>query len=406
MTHTRKWRSLYGRLLPAAALAALAPFATPAMAQRPVAKPLIIDAHADVPDPLDHPERTTTIDAGTQVDLDKLRAGGVAAVFLSVHAPKGPPTPAGHQAERATADAKLKAIREIALRHPDKAAIAKSAADIRRIAADGKVAIVLGVLNGSPYAQDTDAVRKLRDQGVRVLGFVHAGNNELADSSRPLARDVPGANGGLSALGRQWVTDANRYGVTLDVSQLTTQALLQTVALSTAPVLASHSGVRSVIDNPRNLTDEELHAVANKGGAVCIVAFSLYLISEPPANAQAMQAAMARYGGLKNGYEGLTPAQREALYAELNRVASKATVDQYLDSVDRAVKTIGVDHVCLSTDFNHGVTGLIGWKDESETGNVTAALRKRGYTDEEIGKLWSGNVLRVLTAVEHVGSAQ
>ncbi|WP_161626298.1 dipeptidase [Sphingobium baderi] len=400
MFHRRRM-SARGPLLPLLACTTLAWAAAPGLAQAPATQPLVLDAHADIPNPLDHPERTaTTIDAGTEVDIDKLRAGGVGAIILSIHAPKRAPTPQEHRIEREIADAKLKAIREIATRHPDKAAIALTAADVRGIAASGRVAIVLSVLNGSPYAQDADAVRALHDQGVRVIGFVHAGNNELADSSRPFARDVPGANGGLSPLGKQWVADANRHGVVLDVSQLTTQALLQTVALSKTPVLATHSGVRALVDSPRNLTEEELKAVADTGGAVCVVAFSSYLINPTPDQQQQLQAVIARHGGLKNGYEGLSVAQREALYADLAKLGFKATVDQYLDSVDHAVKAVGIDHVCLSTDFNHGSTGLIGWEDEGQTGNVTAALRKRGYSEADIGKLWSGNVLRVLEAAE------
>ncbi|WP_162986892.1 dipeptidase [Sphingomonas paeninsulae] len=390
-------RYIFAMQLSLICVAAIAASAVPAVAGSQPSKILVLDAHADVPDPLEHPDRKGTIDAGTEVDIDKLRAGGVGAIFLSIHAPRNAPTPEGHRIERNTADAKLKAIREIASRHPDKAAIALTPTDITKIAASGRVAIVLTVLNGSPYAQDKDAVRSLANLGVRVIGFVHAGNNELADSSRPFARDIPGANHGISALGRQWIKDANRYGVVLDVSQLTTQGLLQTVQLSKAPVLATHSGVRSVVDNIRNLTNEELQAVAGRGGAVCIVAFSNYLIAS---SAEKLQEVLDRYGVLKNGYEGLTVAKREALYAELNRVAPKATIDQYLDSVDRAVKTIGIDHVCLSTDFNHGVTGLIGWEDESKTGNITAALQRRGYTHGDIAKLWSGNVLRVLSETQ------
>lgn len=385
-----------GKLLSSALLAGTLMVA-PASAA-PADRPLIIDAHADVPNPLEHADRTATIDAGSEVDIDKLRAGGVGAVFLSVHAPKAPRTPEGHKVERAIADAKLAAIKEIAARHPDKAALATSADDIRRIAESGRTAIVLSVLGASAFETDPDAVQKLYDAGVRVLGFVHAGNNGLADSSRPFAHDTPGENGGLSALGRQWVGDANRAGVVLDVSQLSTAALLQTTSLTRAPVLATHSGVRALVDNARNLTDEELKAVAKTGGATCIVAFSSYLMNPTPAQQAALQATLDRYGGLKNGYEGLTTERRLALYAELKTVVPKASLDQYVDSIDHAVKVAGIEHVCLSTDFNHGNTGLDGWQDESETGNVTQVLRRRGYSEADIALIWSGNVLRVMAA--------
>jgi len=365
---------------------------------------IVLDAHADVPNPLDHPDAATTIDAGTQVDLDKLRAGGVDAIFLSVHAPQGPRTPEATALARRIADAKLAAIQAIADRHPDQAAFARSAADIRRIVGSGRTAIAASMLNATPLGGDPHALRDFAGRGVLMLGFTHAGNNDYADSSRPFAHDKPGENGGLSALGRETVSEANRLGVLLDVSQLSTPALLQLTALTRAPVIASHSGVRTKVDNVRNLTDAELDAVARTGGAVCIVAYSPYLHNFTQAEQAPTKAVLARYGGLKNGYESLSPAQKEAFYKELEQAAPRASLDDYVDSIDYAVKRIGIDHVCLSTDFNHGFAAINGWTDESEAPNVTAALLRRGYDEQAIDKLWSGNLLRVLADAEAAGA--
>ena len=360
---------------------------------------LVIDAHADVYNPLEYPDQTTTIDAGSEVDIDKLRQGGVDAVFLSVHAPQEENDVGGREKERRVAEAKLAAIKDIAARHPDKAALAKTPADVRKIAASGRTAILISLLNGAPYSQDKNAVQYLYDQGVRMIGFVHMGNNELADSSRPFGRQKTGENGGLSSLGKQWVADANRLGIVLDVSQLSTQSLMQTVALSKAPVIASHSGIRSVVDTSRNLTDQELDAVAKSGGAVCVVAFSAYLAkSLPPGTDIARITSLAQT--FSNGYEGMTVEHRKEVYAELNRLMPRASVEQYIDNIDAAVKRIGVDHVCISSDFNHGVTGINGWRNEGEAPNVTAALLKRGYSSQDIDKLWGGNVLRVMAKVQ------
>lgn len=367
---------------------------------------IVIDAHADVANPLDHPGALDTIDEGSQSDLAKLRAGGVDAIFLSVHAPQQPRTAEGLATSKAIADAKLAAIHAIADRHPDQAEFARTAADIRRITALGKIAIAASMLNASPLGRDPSALADYAKRGVSMIGFTHAGNNDFADSSRPFARDRTGENGGLSALGRATVAEANRLGILLDVSQLSTAALLQTTQLTKAPVIASHSGVRAQVDDPRNLADAELDAVKRTDGAVCIVSYSGYLRNFTEAERAPTKAVLARYGGLKNGYEGLTPQQKEAFYKELEQVAPRASLDDYVDSIDYVVKRIGIDHVCLSTDFNHGFAAVKGWTDESETPNVTAALLRRGYDEGTIEALWSGNLLRVLAKAESLASAK
>lgn len=392
-----------GKALRAAAILALA-WATTAQAAPDVAaihrRAIVIDAHADVDNPLEHPATDHTIDAGSQVDLEKLRTGGVDVIFLSAHAPQGPRTPQGVVAARAIAEAKLAAIKDIAARHPREAEFAASAADIQRIVASGKVAIAAGILNATPLGGDPAVLKSFVDRGVTILGFNHAGNNDYADSDRPFAHDTPGENKGLSPLGRRTVAEANRLGVLLDVSQLSTAALLQVTALSKAPVIASHSGIHAKVDNTRNLTDAELDAVKNTGGAVCIVSYSAYLRNFTDAEKAPSKAIIDRYGGLKNGYEGMSPETKAAFYRDLREAIPRASMDDYLDSIDYAVKRLGIDHVCLSTDFNHGFNAVLGWTDESETPNVTAALVRRGYDEAAIDKLWGGNVLRILAQAE------
>ncbi|MDB5714483.1 MAG: hypothetical protein JWO15_1880 [Sphingomonadales bacterium] len=386
------------------AVTALTPLraASPPDASHVHRRALVIDAHADVLSPIDHPGRLGTIDAGTQIDLAKLRSGGVDVIFLSVHAPQQPRTAEGLATSRAVADAKLAAIRAIAEKHPNEAGFARTAADIPRITASGRVAIVASMLNASPLGTDPRALADYAARGISIIGFTHAGNNDFADSSRPFGQDKIGENGGLSPLGRATVAEANRLGLLLDVSQLSTPALLQTVQLSKAPVIASHSGVRAKVDTPRNLSDAELDAVARAGGAVCIVSYSAYLRAFTEEEQAPTKALLARFGGLKNGYEGLTPEQKDAFYRELEQVSPRASLDDYIDSIDYATKRIGIDHVCLSTDFNHGFAAVQGWTDEGEAPNVTAALLRRGYDEKAIDKLWGGNVLRVLAQAEAV----
>jgi membrane dipeptidase len=235
--------------------------------------------------------------------------------------------------------------------------------------------------------------------GVRTFGFTHAGNNDFADSSRPIGDDKPGEHGGLSPIGREAVDRLNKLGVIIDVSQLTPQGVLQTIKLSKAPVVATHSAIKALVDSPRNLSDLELDAIKSTGGVVHIVAFSYYL-KAPPLDLHKKYRELA--GRYKQDTRDLTKEQDDQLHRELYALAPKdATVSDLVNAIDYAVKRIGIDHVGISSDFNHG-GGVIGWKDESEALNVTKELVRRGYAEDQIAKLWGGNFLRVFREVEAV----
>lgn len=389
-------------LLGRTALLALgvAAFSAPALAQSDAdihRKAVVIDAHVDVPATASV-KPGTTIDTGTQIDAAKLRAGGVDVIFPSVFVEQSVRTSEGYAAARREADAKLAAIAAISAQHADEFAFAVSADAIEAAVRQGKTAIVPSLLNAYVFGTDPEALKAFYDGGVRVVGLVHAGNNDFADSSRPHPRDKPNEHGGLSAAGKRVVTLANDLGVLIDVSQLTTDGLVQTLELSRAPVIASHSGVAGVVPSPRNLTDAELDLIKAKDGVVGVVAFSSYLRQQTPEQQEAVRAVRAKYGAV-NGYEGLTPEQRAALARETAAIQTRATVDDFVASIDYAVKRIGVDHVAISSDFNHG-GGVTGFEHAGEAANVTAALVKAGYSQTDIEKLWGGNVLRVLRAAE------
>jgi membrane dipeptidase len=358
---------------------------------------LVFDPHADVPSPASA-AGGRTIDAGTQVDIAKLRAGGVDAVALSVFVEQSVRTPEAYAAARKQADAKLAAIQEIVRRRPQEVVLVRSAREVEAAAAAGKTAVLVSLLNAYALGADPEELKAFHGAGVRIFGLVHAGNNDFADSSRPHARDIPDELGGLSDKGRRAIALANDLGVLVDVSQLTREGLLQAVELSRAPVIASHSGVAGVVASPRNLTDAELDAIKAKGGVVAIVAFSSYLKAQTPEQQEKVRAIRAKYGAV-NGYEGLSAAQRAALAAETRAVQTRATVVDLVSSIDYAVKRIGIEHVAISTDFNHG-GGVEGFDDASEAPNVTLALLEQGYSKDDVAKLWGGNVLRVLRAAE------
>jgi len=405
--------SRLGSLRFAAALAALS-LAGPALAQS--ADPLtasaaaihkrilVVDSHADIPNDFGSGTNDPGRDGAGQVDLPKLERGGVGAVVLAVFVQQGPRTPDKVTEARAIADAKLKAIRDVAAKYPDRVEIALSAADVQRIHARGKVAFIVGFLNAYPFGDDLSPLDTYYKAGLRTFGFVHAGNNAFADSSRPSGQ--PAVEwGGLSPLGKQAVGRLNRLGVVIDVSQLTTAGLKQVLETSRAPVIASHSGLRGVVDAPRNLSDEELDLIKANGGVVQIAVFSSYL-ARPPADYAVKVRAIRKAHGLPEDYrrpadgaDALKADERAAFNKEVAALTPRATVKDLVDSIDYAVKRIGVDHVGVGTDFNHG-GGVVGFDNEGEAGAVTLELARRGYSESDIAKLWGGNFLRVFAEAE------
>jgi membrane dipeptidase len=382
---------------------------------------ITLDTHVDI-NPNNFLPDTANYVTGlpnTQVDLIKMEQGGLDAVFFSLYQgqPQGPHTPEGMAAAHATALAKVDAIRRLTTElAPGRIELARTAADVRRIAAAGKKVALLGMENG--YALGTDAanVRAFADLGMRYLSLAHNGHSQLSDSNTG-DRDGQYLWNGLSPLGRAVVVEANRHGVVLDISHPSKQANLQTMELSRAPVMASHSSVQALGDHTRNLDDEQLLALKANGGVVQVVAFASYLNVDPPERAPAIAALRAEYGlpagggrgALQAAVDSLAPERRaeyDRRMAEIDSsypVPPRATVSDLVDHIDYVVRLIGVDHVGISSDFDGG-GGVDGWNDATETFNVTLELVRRGYSEEEIAKIWSGNLLRVLEEAERVAA--
>ena len=327
---------------------------------------LTFDTHLDLP--FDYPGAAA--DGTTQFDLPKTARGQLKGAALAVFVPQGPRTPEGYAKARADAEKKYGLIKAVAEENPDRAALAYSPEDVRRIVGQGKFAVVVSLLNAYPLGTDLSQIEEWYKRGVRLFGFNHAGHNDWSDSSRPSKPlgNGPEEHGGLSSLGKQGVARLNELGILIDVSQLSTPAFKQVLSLARAPVIASHSGIRAIVDSPRNLSDEELDLLRRNGGVVSVVAFSNYLRTPPG------------------------PAES----------ARPATVAQLVDAITYAVKRIGIDHVGIASDFNHG-GGIAGWQNEGEAQNVTAELLRRGYSERDIGKLWGGNFLRVWGEAQKVG---
>jgi membrane dipeptidase len=365
------------------------------------AKPF--DAHVDVLMPTT-PGIYRTADGVSQVTVEKLVAGGLATVTLAIQSPTGPNTTESIAAARRETDAKLARIREIVAANPARLALARTSDDIEQIHAEGKIAVLIGFQNAYALGTDVALVDRYAAEGVRVFAFNHAGNNAFADSSRPA---VPGdePHGGLSPLGRAAVRRLNDLGVVIDVSQLTPKGVMQTVQLSRAPVFASHSAVRFLVDETRNLLNEELDAIAARGGVVHVPPFNTYVAPRPPEFLARLGKIRADFGlpsqfrGVLDDAQRLEGKVRGDYTARALASVPRATIEDYLNHIDYVAKRIGVAHVGIGTDFDHGA-GIVGFKDASEAPNVTRGLLQRGYSAEDVAKIWSGNFMRVLKAVE------
>lgn len=359
-----------------------------------------------------------------QVDLPKMERGGLDAAFLIVYVGQSADlTPAGFARAHEQAMEKFHAIhRLVDSLAPGRAALARTAADVRRIHGEGKRAILIGVENGFPVGSDVTNVARFHALGARYMSLAHNGHSQLSDSNTG-ERDGVWLHHGLSPLGREVIREMNRVGMMIDISHPSKASMMQTLELTTAPIIASHSGVRALCDHSRNLDDEQLRALARNGGVVQLVAFNSYVkcSAEGAARAEARQAAIAdlrrEYGitatrpqEVAAALEALPEARRNAYLAAQEEIVSRrypadpaATVSDFVDHIDYVVKLVGIDHAGISSDFDGG-GGVEGWRTAAETLNVTRELVRRGYTEEQIGKIWSGNLLRVMEAVERVAT--
>jgi membrane dipeptidase len=388
---------------------------------------IALDTHVDI-DPrnftTEHPNYTDRLN--TQVNLPKMFEGGLDAVFFSIYVGQGPLTPEGYQRAYDADMEKFAAVHRLAEQlAPDKIEIAYRADDVAKIAAKGKKVALMGVENAYGIGTDITNIKKFYDQGARYMSLAHNGHSQMSDSNTG-ERDGVWLYHGLSPLGKQAVAELNRLGIMIDISHPSKESMMQTLALTKAPIIASHSAVRALCDVSRNLDDEQLLALKKNGGVVQMVAFSSYVKQSPPPSPERQQALAALRtefglppagGGGAGGGGGRGGAGLQALTAEKraeyqHRMAQidsqfppppRATVKDFVDHIEYAVKLIGVDHVGISSDFDGG-GGVEGWNQASETFNVTLELVRRGYTEEQIGKMWSGNLLRVMRQVEKVAA--
>ncbi len=397
-------------VLPAVGLAQSTDPALVARARAIHDRVITLDTHVDI-NPVEFAGKTRnyTERLDTQVNLPKMEQGGLDAAFFVVYVGQGSLTPEGYDKAYAQAIEKFEAIhrltKEIA---PQRIGLALTAADVRAIAKSGRKVALIGVENAYPVGTDLRRVKEFYDRGGRYMSLAHNGHSQFADSNTG-ERDGKWMHNGLNDLGKQVIAEMNRLGIMVDVSHPSKQANLQAIALSKAPVVASHSAARALADHSRNMDDEQLEALKKNRGVIQTVAFDSYVKIKPPDSPE-RAAAIAKLRlemGLQGGPPSQTDATRAAFRARMAEIdtqfppAPKATVADFVNHIDYLVKKVGIDHVGISSDFDGG-GGVEGWNGADETFNVTLELVKRGYTEEQIGKLWSGNLLRVMDEVQQV----
>jgi len=371
-------------------------------------KVITVDTHVDIPPTFatDAYDMMKPGPRGQQVHLPSMLSGGLDAPFIIVFVAQGERSIAGYAKALADAFVKFAAIHKLTAQlYPDKIELALTAADVRRIHASGKKAAVIGMENGYAMGKDLRLLDQFHDYGARYFGLLHNGHNDLGDSAQPNKQknEPPAEHNGLSPLGKQVVKRLNELGIMVDVSHSSPQSTLDMIAASKAPVIASHSAVKGVYDHARNMDDAGLEGIKRSGGVVQIVAYDSYLRAVPPEKTEAVTALGKEMGFKEPGdILKMTPEQAQAYDAKMAAIDKqwpKASVKDFVDHIDYAMKKIGVAHVGIASDFNGG-GGIDGWNNAGETFNVTLELVKRGYTEDQIEKIWGGNLLRVMEAVE------
>lgn len=383
---------------------------------------LTLDTHNDIDLANFTFSRNYAQDVDSQVNLPKMIAGGLDASFFIVYTGQSKDAdafePTGYKRAYNSAIEMFEAIhRMTTVLAPKQIEFAHSAEEVRQIHARGKKVALIGVENAYPLGDEKVALRNVKqfyERGARYMSLAHQGHSQLSDSNT--GEQTGWKWNGLSPLGKQVIAEMNKWGIMVDVSHPSKESMMQTLAITKAPIIASHSSVRALCDVSRNMDDEQLMALKANNGVIQIVGFNGYLKTDSAERRAALKTLReefklgdgVNFSSLRRGEAtGVSEDLRTQLLARLATVdaqfppPSRATVKDMVDHIDYAVKKIGIDHVGISSDFDGG-GGIDGWNHAGETFNVTLELVRRGYTEEQIGKLWSGNLLRVMADVEKV----
>ncbi len=384
---------------------------------------ITLDTHCDINIKNFTDSINYTQDLENQVTLPKMVAGGLDVAWFIVYTGQDSLTIGGYEKAHANAMSKFDAIHKLTkIIAPDQIELATTSKDVIRIQKSGKKVAMIGIENGYPIGTDLDNVRKFYELGGRYMSLAHNGHSQLSDSNTG-EEEEDWLHNGLSELGRQVIIEMNKLGMMIDVSHPSKEAMRQMIELTKAPIIASHSSARALCDHSRNLDDEQLGWLKKNGGVVQAVALGSYLNSEKSNARSNIERQIGKEIMDSLGYtwmewkdlNGLSSEERNAFfenYIEMSQIRKEklksmkdlppaVDVNDFIDHIDYLVEKLGIDQVGISSDFDGG-GGIDGWSDASETLNVTLELVRRGYSEGEIEKLWSGNLLRVLDEVEEV----
>tara|TARA_R110002074_G_scaffold178467_3_gene342161 strand:+ start:9852 stop:11177 length:1326 start_codon:yes stop_codon:yes gene_type:complete len=359
-----------------------------------------------------------------QVNLPKMKKGGLDVAWFIVYTGQDTLTDEGYAKAYENAISKFNAIHKLTNEiAPDQIGMAVTSNEVRKLQAEGKKVAMIGIENGYPIGMDINKVKEFYDLGARYISLAHNGHSQLSDSNTGESDNV-WLHNGLSDFGKEVIAEMNKWGIMIDISHPSKEAIKQMIELSKAPVIASHSSARALSNHSRNLDDEQLGWVKENGGVVQTVAFKSYVNNEKNEarneKSKDIQMQVADSMGIKwitsrADFGKLTEEEQKAFMENRNKVMEivdakiekisgfpeKVNVSDFVDHIDYLVEKMGLEHVGISSDFDGG-GGVEGWNDASETFNVTLELVRRGYTEEQIEKLWSGNLLRVLDEVGKV----
>ncbi|MGC9364606.1 MAG: membrane dipeptidase [Fidelibacterota bacterium] len=363
---------------------------------------LTLDSHTDTPIDMvrwnaDIGQNLADSSWGGKVDLPRMQKGGLDAIFFAAWIGQGPRTPEGYHQAREKVNRTIQAIHDAVAKNSDRAELALTADDAGRITKAGKHAIYIGIENGYAIGLDLREIEHYYNLGARYMTLCHTKNNDICDSSNDTTE-----HHGLSEFGKRVVREMNRLGMMVDLSHVSDESFYDVLEITTAPVIVSHSCARAICDNPRNLSDDMLLALAENGGVIQLAVYTEYVKTpEPnPEREAALQALDTKYPN----YEQMTEEEKNAVRREYYAIRKQyplklATVSDLVDHIDHIVSLIGIDYVGIGTDFDGGGE-LADLQDVSQMPNITKELLRRGYPKKDIQKIWSGNFLRVFRAVE------
>ncbi len=366
---------------------------------------LIVDTHCDTPmlmvrGNFDVGARNSA--PKSRVDFPRMKEGGVDAMFFAAFTGQTERTPENYQKVYKMANDMIDVTQAACKKYSDVAELATKSSDAARLEKEGKRAIYIGMENGYPIGKDIKRVKEFYDRGVRYITLCHTSNNDICDSSTD--RKGPEHNG-VSKFGKKMIKKMNKLGIMVDVSHISDKSFFDVIKLSKAPVIASHSSVRAIAHHPRNMTDEMIKALAKKGGVIQICLLDDY-IKDPDTTTVRYQKEKELRKIFQTKFQTMSDAEKEEIRNKWRELGEKypkqlPTVADCVDHIDYVKNLVGIDYVGIGSDFDGG-GALADCQDVSQYPNITREMLKRGYTEEEIDKVWGGNFFRVFAEVEKV----